>query len=309
MTRTAKDWILALRPWSFSTSAIPVLVTLAYIYYVGATEGLATPESDWVSGVLSLLMIMVLHAGGNVVSDYYDHVRRIDLPGGPNGVTWIYSGVFSPGEILHYGLALVAVGAMLGMAILCRTDMGALWIGILAIVLPLGYPWLKAHALGDIDILLCFAMLPAVGTSYVVTGSYHPETMLLSLPYGLLTLSILHAKNTRDRANDRRAGLCTVPLLFGWQASRWLYVAMQSLPYLLVPACMVWLLPVTSGTMALLAVFVSLPLAIRNIRAMMAAKAETSQDIATLDQMSAQGQLAFGLLYAAGFVVAGIIGM
>lgn len=306
--RTWTDWVVALRPWSFSTSAIPVLVTVAYLFFLDHTPNACFPVTncDYLNGFLSLLMIMLLHGGGNLVSDYSDNIHLVDLPGSQNGVRSMESGLFKPREIYYYGLSLLAVGAALGLVILFRSSFEVLWIGILAVALPLGYPWLKAHALGDVDILLCFALLPAVGTSFVITGSYHAETLLLCLPFGLHIVSILHANNTRDRANDHRAGLVTLPLLLGWNASRWLYVAEIAVPYLMV-ALIPTLLLGNLSLLALLVVLLTLPLAVRNIKVMMQAKTEDAQDIASLDQMTAQVQLLFGLLYAAGFVLAAFL--
>lgn len=307
--RTLRDWVIALRPWSFPTSGVPVVATLAYLLYMltqGDDSAGALAAANWVNGVLSIVALMVLHAGGNLVSDYYDHVHKVDVPGGPNGVTWIDSGLFAPREILRYGLAMLAVGAVLGVCILLRSSFEVLWIGVLAVALPLLYPWLKAHALGDVDVILSFAILPALGTCFVVTGSYHPEVIVLCLPYGLLTVSILHVNNTRDRANDRRVGLCTLPLLTGWRTACRLYVAELVLPYLLVLAIVGWDFGSRPSVACLLLTFVSLPMAIRNIRAITAAKTEEEQHIDTLDQQSAQLQLTFGLLYTVGFAVAAI---
>ena len=266
----------------------------------------AVAAANWVNGVLSIVALMVLHAGGNLVSDYYDHIHKVDMPGGPNGVTWIDSGLFAPREILRYGLAMLAVGALLGLYILSRSSLEVLWIGVLAVALPLLYPWLKAHALGDVDVLLSFAILPALGTCFVVTGSYHPEIIVLCLPYGLLTVSILHVNNTRDRANDRRAGLCTLPLLTGWRTACRVYVAEQVLPYLLVLVFVACGFGGRPSVACLLLTFASLPMALRNIRAITAARTEEEQHIGTLDQQSAQLQLAFGLFYTVGFAVAAV---
>lgn len=308
--RTLKDWFIALRPWSFSTSAIPVIATLAFVCFASHHDidlGSSASAPDYANGFLSLLMIMLLHGGGNLVSDYYDHVRRVDLPGCPNGVHWISSGVFRPCEILVYGLLLLVIGAAVGVLILFRSDIEVLWIGVLAVALPLGYPWLKAHALGDVDILLCFSVLPALGTCFVMTGVYYLPVLFLSLPYGLLTVSILHANNTRDRANDRRAGLLTLPLILGWQASRRLYVAYLVVPYLLVLFVMGFYFGHSATILCLLLVLLTLPVAVRNIRAMMTAETEDRQDIGALDQMSAQLQLVFGLSYSLGFALASFV--
>lgn len=305
--RHIKDWLVATRPWSFPASVVPVLVTGCYLFFAHTTVPAdVCPDTrfDMLNALLCLPLLVILHAGGNLVSDYFDHVNHVDKPGGPNGVSWIHDGTFRPEEILHYGWVLLAVGAALGLFILLRSGFEPVWVGALGIVLTLLYPLLKAHAAGDVVIFLCFALLPSLGMSDVVTGDYHPETMLYCLPYGLLTVSILHANNTRDIDNDRGAGLQTFPWLTGRRVARWVYVCELLLPYLLVAVFSFcnW----ESGRYYRympLVVLPSLPLALRNIHQMLGAKHDIETEIATLDKSTAQLQLTFGLLYALGFLV------
>lgn len=303
--RNLKDWIIAQRPWSYSASAIPVLATIGWLFMLSGTD--SGMECDWVNAWLCLPMMLLLHGGGNLVSDSFDHATGIDRPGSLNGVGWIYSGLFSAREILHYGYCMLAAGAALGAVILMRSQMEVLWIGVLGILLPLAYPWFKTHALGDVDILLTFALLPALGVSFVTTGHYHPETLLVSLPYGLLTVAILHANYTRDICNDRQAGIVTLPILIGWRASSAVYVAEQLLPYLLVAALIAAGMDGHMGLFALALTSVALPLAVRNVRIMRGARPYEEADIASLDQLSAQHQLLFGLLYSAGLTASHFI--
>lgn len=296
--RTIKDWLIATRPWSFTTSSVPVLVTVAYLFYLWHTEP-GCESFDWLNAALCLPLLMIMHAGGNLVSDYFDHVRGIDGEDCVNGVTWIRSGLFAPQEIFAYGLALIAVGACIGMVLLCRSSLAAAWIGVLAVVLPVFYYFFKSHVLGDVDILLCFAILPGVGTCFVSTGNYHAEMLLYCLPFGLHIVAILHANNTRDIDNDRRAGLDTVSGKVGFAASQRIYLAEILLPYVLVAAyCLLcglsWWLMLT---------YLSLPVAVKNLRLMMGGD---KVGIRTLDQSTAQFQFLFGVLYAFGFVIGGI---
>ena len=100
--RTVRDWIIAVRPWSFTTSSVAVLVTVAYLIYINCA-GAVNGNIDWLNASLCLPLLMILHAGGNLVSDYYDYIKGIDGPDCINGVTWIRSGMFKPKEILYYG--------------------------------------------------------------------------------------------------------------------------------------------------------------------------------------------------------------
>ena len=68
---TFKDWLTAVRPWSFPASAMPVAVTLGYLFSAHA-------DMDWTNGVWALLNIIVFHAAGNTWSDYFDFRKRVD---------------------------------------------------------------------------------------------------------------------------------------------------------------------------------------------------------------------------------------
>ena len=39
-----KDWMIAVRPWSFPASSMPVVVTLAYLYWM-------QQDINWVNGI------------------------------------------------------------------------------------------------------------------------------------------------------------------------------------------------------------------------------------------------------------------
>ena len=52
-----KDWMIAVRPWSFPASSMPVVVTLAYLYWM-------RQDINWVNGIWALLNIIVFHAAG-----------------------------------------------------------------------------------------------------------------------------------------------------------------------------------------------------------------------------------------------------
>lgn len=305
--RTLKDWVIATRPWSFTTSSVSILVTIAYIFYYSESrvEPPLADNVDWLNAFLCLPLLIILHAGGNLVSDYYDYVGGVDGPDCPNGVTWIRSGLFAPKEILCYGLSLLAVGAMLGMVLLWRSSLSAAWLGVVALAVPLSYPFLKAHVLGDLDILIGFALVPAIGTCFVSTGDYHLEMLLFCLPYGFHIVAILHSNNTRDIDNDRKAGLRTLPGKIGWAASRRLYACEILLPYLLVLLfCLghgtTWWTMITYAT---------LPMALGIVSKLMMDKNGPQGFIKGLDQITAKFQFLFGILYALGFVLGALYGL
>ena len=71
MKHTFKDWFLATRPWSFPASAMPVMVTLFYLWWRGY-------ELSWGFGIWAVLNVVVFHACGNTWSDYFDYKKGVD---------------------------------------------------------------------------------------------------------------------------------------------------------------------------------------------------------------------------------------
>lgn len=294
--RTFKDWIIATRPWSFPASSMSVIVTSAYLYWKTSNEG---GNFDWINAAIALVMMVCFQAAGNLISDYYDHKKGVDLPGSYNGVRHIQSGKFAPKTILHYGFTFAFISALLGVVILLRTGIEPIWIGIAGTLLALFYPWLKYHAMGDYTILLAYALLPSIGTGLVVTGEYHPFVLLLSLTYGLMTVAILHANNTRDIMNDSRAGITTLAIQLGGCTCQWVYMFEVLIPYVLI---IIFCFTGNTAWWSML-VFLILPITIKKVSIMMKAEPNSDLPIATLDQQTAQMQLQFSLILTLSFVL------
>lgn len=202
-----KNWIIATRPWALPASVMPILIMWAYLY---SQSDNGAAHINWLNALLCLPLLSIVHSGGNMVSDYFDFTWGVDTKACSNGVTWIHDGTFRPKEILRYGLVLVALAVPIGVFLLYNSSWSGWWIGLAGVLLSLVYPWMKSHHLGDLNILCSFALLPALGTFFVAVGAYDPQSLLMILPIGLLTVSILHANNTRDVKTDLQAGLGTI---------------------------------------------------------------------------------------------------
>ena len=298
--RTLKDWIIATRPWSFPASFIPVLATGAYLYF---KYGSITKVFHWENLILALLMMMLFQAGGNLFSDYYDYQKKVDLPDSLNGVRHIQSGKFTPKEIRNFGIILLCLAISIGIILLFISGFYLIWIGLVGMLMAFFYAYIKYHALGDLEILLCYALLPAIGTSYIAIDRLCPEVIWICLPFGLLTVAILHANNTRDIRNDSRAKITTVPILIGARPSQWIYLAEVITPYILIVLFIILKeIPLLS-----LITLLTFPMALKNIKQMMTATPNNEQELIGLDQSTAQLQLAFGLLYTLPFIVMSVI--
>ena len=295
MKLTLKDWILATRPWSFPASAMPVIVTLAWLYANGI-------EVNWWLGAAALVNIILVHAAGNVWSDYFDYKRGVDRED-TFGVKILTSGKFTTKQVLRLSITLQVLAIVMGLFMVYATGLLLLWIGIAGIALSLLYPPLKYHALGDLVILLCYSVLPMLGTSFIACGAVHYPVLWLAVPVGLITVAILHANNTRDIETDQRAQISNFPMFAGRKVSSWIYVFEVLFPYL----WMIGLVVAQVISWPALFTLLSLPLAWKNVRMMMNYREGGIASFATLDEKTAQLQLAFSTLLVIGLVVMHII--
>lgn len=292
---TLKEWIFALRPWSFPASAMPIVVTLAYLFWKGS-------EVNWVLGLWALVGMVLFHCTGNVWSDYFDFRKKVDAED-TFGAKTMTTGMFQPHEIRNLALGLLVVSVACGLGLLAVTGLPLLWVGIAGVACTLLYPVLKYNALGDFDIVMAFAFLPTLGTSYAATGVIDWNVLLVALPVGLITDGILHSNNSRDVVTDRRAGITTMAMSMGPEKSVWLFGFEMLFPYIWVAALsMAGLLPIHT-----VVIFLTLPIAIGNARTMSKSLRAGSEIIADLDVRTANLQLLFSVLLAAAFFAAKFI--
>ncbi|MBQ8581618.1 MAG: prenyltransferase [Alistipes sp.] len=290
---TFKDWLFATRPWSFTASALSVVVVLVYLEWL-------TGAVNWTNGVLAIVGIILFHAAGNTWSDYFDFRSGVDTVEGAISVDTIKGGLFRPEQIRNLSLGLLVPGIIIGLWLLFTTGWTLLWIGLGGVICTLFYPHLKYRALGDLVIVLAYGLLPALGTSWVAVGEIDWRVLWAALPVALLVDSILHANNTRDAKTDRKADIRTMAMGMGVRASAILYVLEQLFPF----AWVVLLIPF--GIFPWLSILVTfiMRFAINNARSMREFK-ETGDvvTIADLDQRSAQTQLLFAVVLSLSFVI------
>ena len=292
---TFGQWLTAIRPWSFPASTMPVLVTVAYLFWRGA-------EIDWLLSLWAIVNIVVFHAAGNVWSDYFDYRKGLDRID-TFGSRILTDKIFSKTEILTLAIVLLTAAVAGGIGLVLMCGLPVLWIGIAGFVLTVSYPFLKFNALGDIDILLVYAFLPTIGTSFVASGGIDWSVLMTALPIGLITDGILHANNTRDIAHDKRANISTFAMVLGHKAAAYLYWVEMVLPYIWLAGLSIFnVLPVYT-----VFVFLTFPVALGCARTMIKSVTGGTEMIADLDIRTANLQLMFSVLLAISFVLAGFI--
>ena len=298
--KTFKDWALATRPWSFPASSMSIVTSGTMMLWVALSNGF---EYDWINAILALVAMVFFQTGGNLASDWHDYVSGVDKPG-EESVQILTSGLFSKKEVAFFAAGAFAVACGLGFIILFRSGLPTLFFGVAGLLLAVFYYFLKYHALGDLCILLEYAIIPMLGISYVTTGRIWWPVLLLAAVVGPVTVAILHANNARDIPSDRASGIKTFAMVIGLKASRWFYHCCVLVPYaLIVAGIFTGIFPWTT-----LLAFLALPKALRIVRdvdSMM----DSELPFSMIDLRTAGLQLNFSLLIAAGFIIAAVFGL
>ncbi|OOZ42354.1 hypothetical protein BOW53_00500 [Solemya pervernicosa gill symbiont] len=243
----------ATRPAFLTASILPVIVGLALSWSIyGSIEiGL---------GLLTLLNIVLIHSGANVLNDYFDDRNGTD---GSNsgrifpfsgGSRFIQNGVLSRRETLQFGSLLMVSGALLGLWFALVAGHFILLIGLLGGILAIFYsapPCLACRGLGDVVIAICFGILPVVGTLYIQSSIIDPQAIWVGAIIGCFVAAILWNNSIPDIDADRAAGKLTLPARLGAAKAPYGLALLFILGFALLPLSP---LPVSSY-ITLLAVF------------------------------------------------------
>ncbi|MCQ2339361.1 MAG: prenyltransferase [Paludibacteraceae bacterium] len=275
---TLKRYFIATRPWSFPVSVTPVWLTYEYMQYVN-------PDANVGFGIWAIIGIILFHAASNLFSDYYDYKKGVDTDPSIGSPT-ITGGLLTARQTLIYAWVLLVIATINGFVMTYFTGWPLLIIGGIGALLIILYPWLKYHALGDLDIFLTFGILPTLGTAFVMTGQILWSSLWITLSFATITVAVLHANNTRDCGRDGNAKIHTFAMLIGPKACQWVYYIEVWLPVVWVLFCvcigkMPWPVLIASALASIVA--------FRNTKVMH--QLSNGGKIDNLDQMTAQHQL------------------
>ena len=299
------NWILATRPWSLPASFVPALIAFAYAFW-SVKSGITYPGGmgwheplsswsvpSWLLGIFAVCGAVIFQIAGNLISDYYDFNHGVDRAGTFGSSRMLVNGVFTPRQILNFGLMALAIGIFIGMLTFLFAGPHILWIGSLGVTGTYFYYILKYHALGDLCIFIIFGILVPLGVTYSMTSTLDWHIVAVTAPIGLLIVNILHANNTRDIRDDGKASITTQAMLLGLKCSKYKYVVYTILAYAgILACCILGILPWTC-----VAVVLTAPIAVRNTKCMFSAHStDHPEAIKSLDSMTAQLVIAFGLI-------------
>lgn len=213
--------VSATRPAFLSASVLPVVVGVALSWHLAQRFDLGL-------ALATLLSIVFIHAGSNVLNDYFDARNGSDdantdrIYPFTGGSRFIQNGVHSVQQTLAYGSVLLVIGGGLGLWLTVLTGWPLLIIGLIGGLLAIFYsapPCLTCRGLGDVTIAISFGVLPLMGTVFIQTGQVHWMSAWVGSVIGWFAAAILWINSIPDINADRLAQKMSLPARLGASTS------------------------------------------------------------------------------------------
>lgn len=295
-----QNWWIALRPFTYTVSVFPPIIGTILAAY-----SITFQMISWVNFVVCLIGCVIVHAGSNLLSDYFDFKKGVDSNEIYGARKVLVEKLLTPNEVLTGAICAYGVAAIIGAYFVFSIPNGynLVWLiglgGILGIFYTAGPYEIKYHALGDIAVFIAFGSAMSLGAYFVQTGEYSWPAALYIIPLGLLVDSILHSNNIRDAKHDSEVGANTLVVLIGENFARVLYYIMVVGSYILTA---IFVLLINMPVYSLL-VFLSLPIAYTNIRTVRMKNEMLPEQFAIIDAESAKLHSLFALLLVIGLTI------
>jgi 1,4-dihydroxy-2-naphthoate octaprenyltransferase len=283
-----RPWLAAARPKTLVAGLVPVVVGSAAAYRFGSAS-----ISVFFSALFGALFIQI---GTNYVNDASDFLRGADTSSRIGPPRMAQLGLITPKQ-LYFGAALCfLLATAFGLYLIYSAGWPVLVIGVASILAAIAYtagPMPLAYfGLGDLFVLIFFGFVAVAGTYFVHGNEVTAQIYIFGGAVGAHAMALIAVNNIRDIETDKAVGKRTIAVRIGEQNSKLYISALLYSPYLLVS----WL-AITERAPFLLAVFLSLPLAL--VASAKVFKARIPGDYLRLLPLVALVQLLFGIFLSA----------
>lgn len=243
MHKTLSFWLNNARPISLPQSLLPALTAVALSYGSG--------EFNWIAAVLSVIGVIVLHLGLNLLDDWFDYkvgsaeartkVADEGFRGRMTKYPYLTSGEATHQQLLRAVAVLLSFAALIGIGVIALRGWKIIWWmlagGIIGVSYSGGPLKLGFRGLGELVIFLMFGPLLMTGVYYAITGTLDWKIVCLSVAVGLLVTNIVYSHSVLDAEPDRKMGKKTMAHLMGSPKGQIAFsVMLNTLPYLIVAA-------------------------------------------------------------------------
>jgi 1,4-dihydroxy-2-naphthoate polyprenyltransferase len=214
-------WLKAIRFRFLAASAISVTCGLVLSLWVDPSG------FNISSAMLVYLGIFCLHCSVDLLNDYFDFKRGIDLRtkrtkfSGGTGV--LPEGLLSSRSVYLAGIAFLFVGLFIGtIFVLSKGYVIGIILSFAALSIILYSTKLVNVGLGETFVGIK-GMFIVIGTFYVQTSIITTESIVLGLVAGLLSAIVLFINSIPDIQADREGGRKTLAIIFNMHSDKLMY--------------------------------------------------------------------------------------
>lgn len=212
--------------WFLLTRAavLPMTITsgaIAGLLAVGAAG------ADWRWWALAVVGILLAHMANNLMNDLFDLEVGTDTEAYPRALYAphpVLSGLTTKRGLVVAAVAVNAVDVAIAAVLLWARGWPIVAFAAGGFVLSYAYTApplrLKRIGLGELDVFLTWGPLMVGGCYFAATGSISWSVVWASVPYALLTTSVLMGKHIDKSAWDRPKRTYTLPVLLGDDRAR-----------------------------------------------------------------------------------------
>lgn len=288
----------ALRPYSFTATIVPVVCGSLAVRSVGGSP--IRPGA----ALLMLLSALLLHAGANLLNDYYDDRLGFDTPSAPGSGKRSAEKRISPDTLRRRGHHCLAAGAATGLVLALWREPWLLPPGACGVLGAYSYSHPhggKYRGLGEPMVFLLMGPILFGSAFLAAGGGFDMRALWLSLPFGCLVTAIMLVNNLRDLEMDRKGGFRTLPARIGPRAAKGMYLLLLTAGPVLPPlyAALGWM--PRPAWIVLAAAIPAIPLGRRVYRA-----AAPYKSLARAPEQTAALYLLFGILMILGLTLGGV---
>lgn len=233
LSHPLRRYFAATRPAFLSVTLVGVLLGLASA--TGSGVSIDPPRAT-----VTLFLALFVHAGANVINDYYDALSGTDavntdrLYPFTGGSRLIQNHVLTAAATRRFGYALMASVIPAGIWLAAVSGSGLVLIGLAGLLVGWAYsapPFkLQSRGLGEFAITTAW-LLVVVGSDFVQRGTFAFAPLASGLAFAFLVANVLYINQFPDCKADASCGKFTVVVRFGVGRARWGYLILAGLAY------------------------------------------------------------------------------
>lgn len=192
---------------------------------LGVSLALIEGSQQYWLALLVVLTGLLLQVTVNLINDHRDidsHVFSADQKSAIKRNT-------------RFGWGLMSVAIAIGLYMVSIRGWPLFALGLVGVFGAWGYTGgeinFKSRGLGVLLVFFLMGVLLIGGSFYTVSGYYHLDILLLSLPFSLLSSLLLLSNELRDYEEDLAAGIKTLSVRLGYDLGVKLYYWIVALVY------------------------------------------------------------------------------